>query len=91
MNPRPGADEPVRPGAAALLLTVDGRYLMRQRDRAPQNRFPDWWCCFDGGIEPGETVRRSDTTDRAPCSRPEALLRCDERTHPPTQEGGPDA
>lgn len=46
---------PARPGVAALLATPDGRYLMQHRDRAPGNRFPGWWCCFGGGIEPGET------------------------------------
>ncbi len=46
---------PARPGAAALLFTPDGRYLMQQRDRAPQNRFPGRWCCFGGGIAADET------------------------------------
>jgi len=27
---------------------------MQQRDRATDNRFPGWWCCFGGTIEPGE-------------------------------------
>jgi 8-oxo-dGTP pyrophosphatase MutT (NUDIX family) len=45
----------IRPGAAALLYTPDGRYLMQHRDRAPGNRFPGWWCCFGGGISAGET------------------------------------
>ena len=45
---------PARPGVAALLVTPDGRYLMQHRDRAAGNRFPGWWCCFGGGIEPGE-------------------------------------
>jgi 8-oxo-dGTP pyrophosphatase MutT (NUDIX family) len=49
-----GADA-ARPGVGVLLFTPDGRYLMQHRDRAPQNRFPDWWCCFGGGIEKGET------------------------------------
>jgi 8-oxo-dGTP pyrophosphatase MutT (NUDIX family) len=45
-----------RPGAAALLYTPDGRYLMQHRDRRAGNRFPGWWCCFGGGIEPGESA-----------------------------------
>lgn len=46
----------MRPGAAALLYTRDGRYLMQHRDRSPGARFPDWWCCFGGGIEEGESA-----------------------------------
>lgn len=44
----------VRAGAAALLVTEEGRYLMQHRDWSPHNRFPGWWCCFGGGIEAGE-------------------------------------
>ena len=47
---------PAQPGAGALLFTRDGRYLMQQRDRRAGNRFPGWWCCFGGGIEPGEVA-----------------------------------
>ncbi|MGE5272012.1 MAG: NUDIX domain-containing protein [Thiohalocapsa sp.] len=43
-----------RRGAGALLVTEDGHYLMQHRDHAAGNRFPGWWCCFGGGIEPGE-------------------------------------
>jgi 8-oxo-dGTP pyrophosphatase MutT (NUDIX family) len=42
--------------AAALLVSDDGRYLMQHRDALPSINFPDHWCCFGGGIEPGETA-----------------------------------
>ena len=65
-----------RLGAAALLFTADGRYLMQQRDRAAGNRFPGWWCCFGGGIEAGEhaasALRRElyeEISYRAPAPR----------------------
>lgn len=42
--------------APALLVTEKGRYLMQRRDPQPGILLPDHWCCFGGGIEPGESV-----------------------------------
>ena len=52
---------PLVPGeaAAALLVTADGRYLMQQRDALDFIFFPDWWGCFGGGLEPGETPEQA--------------------------------
>jgi 8-oxo-dGTP pyrophosphatase MutT (NUDIX family) len=49
------AADPVRSGAAALLHTRDGRYLMQHREKRPEVSFADCLCCFGGGIEPGES------------------------------------
>ena len=51
----PRAAEPIRSGAAALLHTRDGCYLMQHRENRPEVRFADRLCCFGGGIEPGES------------------------------------
>ncbi len=39
---------------AALLLTVDGHYVMQQRDDKPGIFFPGFWGNFGGAIDPGE-------------------------------------
>jgi 8-oxo-dGTP pyrophosphatase MutT (NUDIX family) len=43
-------------GAAALLVTADGRYLMQLRDSNPAIFIPDHWCLFGGSVGPGETA-----------------------------------
>jgi 8-oxo-dGTP pyrophosphatase MutT (NUDIX family) len=40
---------------AAIILIEGGRYLLQHRDAIPQIWFPDHWCMFGGGTEPGET------------------------------------
>ncbi|HEY6334872.1 MAG TPA: NUDIX domain-containing protein [Alphaproteobacteria bacterium] len=49
-------------GAAALIVTEDGRYLMQLRDRIEGIWFPGFWGLFGGAIDEGEspesTLRR---------------------------------
>ncbi len=50
-------DQPIRlcHAAAAILLSVDGRYLLQHRDDKPGIFFPGYWCCFGGALDAGET------------------------------------
>ncbi|HYB09219.1 MAG TPA: NUDIX domain-containing protein [Alphaproteobacteria bacterium] len=49
-------------GAAAILTTEDGRYLMQLRDRIEGIWFPGFWGLFGGAVDAGEspesTLRR---------------------------------
>jgi len=40
--------------SAAILVTLDGRYLMQLRDTGQQTFFPDTLCLFGGALEEGE-------------------------------------
>ena len=42
-------------GAAAMLITPDGRYLMQHRDDIPGIWFPGHWGLFGGAVEDAET------------------------------------
>lgn len=42
--------------AAALLVTVDGRYLMQLRDDRPDILLPGHWALFGGTVDAGETA-----------------------------------
>jgi 8-oxo-dGTP pyrophosphatase MutT (NUDIX family) len=55
------AGPPLRPAeaAAALIVTVDARYLMQHRDDKPGIFFPGWWGCFGGALEPGESPEQA--------------------------------
>ena len=43
-------------GAAVLALDRRGRALMQLRDADEGVAAPAKWCCFGGGVEPGESV-----------------------------------
>lgn len=55
MRPNDTALLPARCVADALLVTEQGRYLMKRRDDFSWLEFRNHWTCFGGGIEPGET------------------------------------
>ncbi|CAA7612096.1 NUDIX domain-containing protein [Magnetospirillum sp. UT-4] len=44
----------LRPAAAAILVTVDGRYVLQLRDDTPGIPYPGHWACFGGALEDGE-------------------------------------
>jgi 8-oxo-dGTP pyrophosphatase MutT (NUDIX family) len=41
--------------AAAILVDMEGRYLLQHRDRRPDIFYPDHWGCFGGAVELGES------------------------------------
>ena len=43
-------------GAAVLALDQHGRALMQLRDAHDDVAAPGKWCCFGGGVEPGESI-----------------------------------
>jgi len=51
------ATTPLTPATAAIALLIDleGRYLLQQRDSIPEIFYPGHWGFFGGTIEPGET------------------------------------
>jgi 8-oxo-dGTP pyrophosphatase MutT (NUDIX family) len=40
---------------AALIQLTDGRYVLQLRDAKPHIFYPDYWGCFGGAIDSGET------------------------------------
>jgi 8-oxo-dGTP pyrophosphatase MutT (NUDIX family) len=44
---------------AAILMTPDGRYVMQLRDDKPDIWFPNYWGCFGGAVDAGETAEQA--------------------------------
>ncbi len=47
---------PLTPGdAVAAIILLGDRYLLQHRDAKEGIFFPDYWGCFGGGVDPGES------------------------------------
>lgn len=50
---------PDRYVADAVIVTENGRYLMKRRDDVDWIIFPNQWTLFGGGVEPGESAEQA--------------------------------
>lgn len=49
----------MRDAVAAIITTMDGRYLVQLRDDLPGIWYPGHWGCFGGAVDAGETPEQS--------------------------------
>jgi len=45
--------------AKVFLMNKENKLLLQLRDNIPTIAFPDYWACFGGGVEEGETIEQA--------------------------------